>query len=418
MVTDASGIEIAGAKIELQQVDRVALPKNYTLITNEEGETYATMDSGIYEVRVSKTGYAQKVSELAAKGQPIEVKYKLEVEAPVTEGVSASQVVVDSVRKQATAALLSIPGVVGVGSPGKAITVYVESLNPVEAELPSQINGIPVVAFKTGRIYAISVLEPLSPWLYPESGIMPKSAIQAERTTRARPVIGGVSIGHPEITAGTLGTSLRFLGLNMGISNNHVLANASTRQIPQASLGDPILQPGPYDGGTLNDKVGALRRFVPIDRVGLNRVDAAIYEPTVELAPDIYQSMPIRGVTTPQVGQIMSKSGRTTGTTQAPIIDVDATLTVTYEGFEATFEHQVVTNYQSNGGDSGSAGVINGLWGGLLFAGSDVVTVFNRPDWVIRELGLPNVITGTDGGGFNILPPLIAVGFTTWLALS
>ncbi|MFQ6120521.1 MAG: hypothetical protein ACE5KE_11650 [Methanosarcinales archaeon] len=63
---------------------------------------------------------------------------------------------------------------------------------------------------------------------------------------RYRPAFPGSSIGHVNITAGTFGCLVQdkkdhdFLIL----SNNHVLANSN-----HASIGDPILQPGRYDGG-------------------------------------------------------------------------------------------------------------------------------------------------------------------------
>ena len=54
----------------------------------------------------------------------------------------------------------------------------------------------------------------------------------------------GVSIGHPNIGAGTIACRLRGGTDYYILSNNHVFADEN-----QASLGDNILQPGPYDGG-------------------------------------------------------------------------------------------------------------------------------------------------------------------------
>lgn len=65
-----------------------------------------------------------------------------------------------------------------------------------------------------------------------------------EDQSRYRPAPGGCSVGHYRITAGTLGAWFRSNGKNVVLSNNHVLANSN-----EASLGDNILQPGPYDGG-------------------------------------------------------------------------------------------------------------------------------------------------------------------------
>ena len=92
----------------------------------------------------------------------------------------------------------------------------------------------------------------------------PIRALQST-TDRLRPAPGGVSIGHRDITAGTLGCLVQKDGQRLILSNNHVLANSN-----QAEIGDPILQPGPYDGGTYPaDSIAALADFVPINIIGL-----------------------------------------------------------------------------------------------------------------------------------------------------
>ena len=95
-----------------------------------------------------------------------------------------------------------------------------------------------------------------------EIGDRPR-AFQADndQRLRLRPVMPGTSTGHYEITAGTIGAIVEVDGDVMLLSNNHVFANENL-----ASLGDAILQPGDYDGGSLGrgDKVGELRDYVPI----------------------------------------------------------------------------------------------------------------------------------------------------------
>lgn len=87
--------------------------------------------------------------------------------------------------------------------------------------VPPELNGIPTDVVETGVIRTL-----------------------AARTDRHRPAPGGVSIGHREVSAGTLGCLVRKNGARMILSNNHVLANSN-----DAAPGDPILQPGVYDGG-------------------------------------------------------------------------------------------------------------------------------------------------------------------------
>jgi len=124
-----------------------------------------------------------------------------------------------------------------------AIVVLVEQKLPVAAltsadEIPSEINGIRTDVLQVGRL---------------EAQVTPKD--------RFRPMIpGGVSIGHYKITAGTLGVIVkdRDTGEPFILSNNHVLANSN-----EAMVGDPILQPGPTDGGqNPSDVVARLERFV------------------------------------------------------------------------------------------------------------------------------------------------------------
>jgi hypothetical protein len=80
---------------------------------------------------------------------------------------------------------------------------------------------------------------------------------------RYRPIIPlGVSIGHYESTAGTLGALVRdnTTGELLILSNNHVFANCN-----YGKKGDPILQPAPLDGGmNPGDMVATLERFIPL----------------------------------------------------------------------------------------------------------------------------------------------------------
>src|SRR5439155_6301701 len=87
-----------------------------------------------------------------------------------------------------------------------------------------------------------------------------------------RPVPCGVSCGHVQITAGTLGCLVVLNNNRLCIlSNNHVLANENN-----ARPGDHIIQPGRVDGGQdPNDLIGVLERFVPISFPGPNQADCA-----------------------------------------------------------------------------------------------------------------------------------------------
>ncbi|HKZ99411.1 MAG TPA: hypothetical protein VJ326_07480 [Thermoplasmata archaeon] len=221
-------------------------------------------------------------------------------------------------------------------------------------------------------------------------------ALQA-RTARWRPAPGGVSIGHVRITAGTLGGVALRDGVRVILSNNHVLADSN-----RGVQGDPILQPGPYDGGRDADRIATLTSFVPIAfdpsflrRVwcailGLfgircpptppNYVDAAIATPLrdADLRDDILEVGTVRGTARADVGTRVKKSGRTTALTQGEVVATNLTVRVLYGTTTATFTDQLATSARSDGGDSGSLVVDEGNRAvGLLFAGGDDITILN-----------------------------------------
>lgn len=276
--------------------------------------------------------------------------------------------------------------------------------------VPEKINKIQTDIVEVGIIRALSDR---------------KTSIQSSHhTTRYRPAIGGISIGHKDITAGTLGCIVYKDNYPYILSNNHVLANSNSAQ-----NGDPILQPGPYDGGTTEkDEIAKLDSFVeikfefetpkcPIANATLsilnfftkifkphytwqlshqateaNYVDAAIAKPLSQelVKDDILEIGIINDIAKPSIGMKVQKSGRTTGYTTGTIEVLDATVRVSYgEGKTAVFEEQIVAGPISKGGDSGSAvlDMDNNIIG-LLFAGSEQTTVINPIDKVFELLSV------------------------------
>jgi hypothetical protein len=283
-------------------------------------------------------------------------------------------------RRIAEENLFALPTVVGIGSARGRLKVYVEH-NPVD--IPSTYMGVPVDVIITGKIRALNMLQPTYGTLTGVGAplVTPTRKVGALRTGRYRPVPGGVSIGHPQVTAGTNGVNLTFLGKPYGLSNNHVLAATSTNNHPRADLGDPTLQPGSYDGGNPDDEVGTLYDFVELKEETYNYVDAALWQPHNEedLDDEILDiGVPV-GVSEAKVGDIVQKSGRTTYYNTGEVIDVDATISVSYSSEVMTFTNQIVTTNMASGGDSGSALLdLNNNLVGLLFAGSSSITIHNH----------------------------------------
>jgi hypothetical protein len=267
--------------------------------------------------------------------------------------------------------------------------------------VPATVNNIPTDVLETGPIRALQ-----------------------SHTAKYRPAPGGVSIGHRDITAGTLGCLVKKGGQIFILSNNHVLANSN-----EASPGDPILQPGPYDGGKYpDDHIANLEEFVPISfdeqasdcsltrglaslfngiarifgsedrlkavrtRAVENKVDAAIARPLndQDVRAEILEIGTINGLAQGELGMAIKKSGRTTGLTTGEIQQLDVTVNVQYgAGRIARFSDQLLAGAMSQGGDSGSAILDNGnKLVGLLFAGSDSTTIMNRIENVFSGLGL------------------------------
>jgi hypothetical protein len=208
------------------------------------------------------------------------------------------------------------------------------------------------------------------------------------------------------------------------LSNNHVLANSN-----EAELGDPILQPGTYDGGRYpEDHIANLEQLVPISFVGVpsdcptaggiadllnaiarilgrdvrfqaiseqvleNLVDAAIARPINpgDVSEEIMEIGTIQGTIRGELGMAVKKSGRTTGLTTGEIEQVDVSANVQYGTNQiAYFTDQLMAGPMSQGGDSGSAVLDdNNNLVGLLFAGSDTTTIFNRVEHVFSALGV------------------------------
>ncbi len=232
-------------------------------------------------------------------------------------------------------------------------------------------------------------------------------AFIAEREQRIRPIRGGYSEGHIAITAGTGGVIVQDeRGMWYRNSNNHVYADSN-----MANIGDPITQPGPYDGGRdPGDRAGVLAEWVPLSfGGGVNYVDAALRMLDEEELLHIEGLGEPLGVADAWIGMDVSKSGRTTGVTHGIVADIDVTIRVDYgPSGEALFEDQIMvtaTGPFSQGGDSGSAVFESATmrWVGLLFAGNEqgTVTIVNHAKKVMEELR----VTLVEGSGEPPPPP-------------
>jgi hypothetical protein len=302
---------------------------------------------------------------------------------------------VKEVQEKHTARLMAIKGVVGtaVGHDQEDkpdIKVFVEG--PGVAGIPKKLDEVPVEVVVTGKLYA---LKPGGNKKPPSPGVDPTARFD-------RPVPIGVSTGHPNITAGTIGCRVKAGSNVYALSNNHIYANENN-----AAIGDNVLQPGPYDGGrNPEDAIGKLSAFVSIKFDGTNNtIDAAIAAIIKDGdTPRVGKATPSNGYGTPKsttasasVKMQVQKYGRTTGLTTGKIYAKNATVDVWYGTGVARFVNQLIITPGtfSAGGDSGSLIVKkdriaseNNKPVGLLFAGSDFVTIANPIGDVLSAFGV------------------------------
>jgi hypothetical protein len=297
-----------------------------------------------------------------------------------------------------------LPNVVGLGVGNKIVNgeptgepaLMVLVTHRVPAELLPDSDKVPgQVAEMQTDVIAVGELQALA------RASMETSPQSLAR--RIRPAEGGYSVGHTQITAGTIATCVYdFLpgastnppahGIGVPpryyiLSNNHVLANTNA-----AAVGDWILQPGPLDGGVdPADRIARLSRFVPIRLTPVvpldqhnNLVDAAIAEGAFhDLDREIYWTGYVRGwrrKANVTVGTLVQKTGRTTNYTTGRITAINATVDIDYRnGRIGRFVDQIVTTNISAGGDSGSLVTTpDNVAVGLLYAGSSVATIANQ----------------------------------------
>ena len=195
-----------------------------------------------------------------------------------------------------------------------------------------------------------------------------------DRKTAVDPLIGGISCGNPRVTAGTIGAIVfnKTTCKPMILSNWHVLAGASV-----AAVGEDILQPGQYDGGT--QSVANLTKMI-LD----SRMDAAVatLNGVRGHSSEILGLGTVSGIDTPTLGMNVVKSGRTTAITEGVVDGVSLSVSINYgDPGVVAFSNQIhivprppwpAVDYEvSKGGDSGSVWLnqSNNRAIGLHFAG-------------------------------------------------
>ncbi len=139
--------------------------------------------------------------------------------------------------------------------------------------------------------------------------------VLSQRRQRRDPVQPGLSVAHPNVSAGTLGALVidNVTGQPGILSNWHVLVGSA-----EAKPGDPIVQPGPADGGRLlRDTIATLERSV----LGPDGDAAvALLTGTRQVLPEQFETNQLlQAARMPSRDEILEKSGRTTGVTRGRV---------------------------------------------------------------------------------------------------
>lgn len=283
---------------------------------------------------------------------------------------------------------LALDGVVGTaigfgGHGHHVVKVYLTQ--PGVVTIPRIMQGVEIVPEITGHFTSL-----------------PPDAEAVDPTSSfPRPVPIGVSAGHGQVTAGTIGARVTDGTRTFALSNNHVFAANNV-----GKKGDNLLQPGVVDGGRdPADVIGTLYDYEPLHFCRAmvcehNTIDAAIALTTPD---DLGSATPEGGYGSPRVtsqdatlGMAVQKYGRTTGHTRGQVTGINATMDVSYRDGTARFEGQIVISGRgfSAGGDSGSLIVSEGVLMsdrrpvGLLFAGTQTTTLANPIERVLERFDI------------------------------
>ncbi|MEC4818110.1 MAG: hypothetical protein SAK29_33290 [Scytonema sp. PMC 1069.18] len=234
-------------------------------------------------------------------------------------------------------------------------------------KIPSEVNGLPTDVIKVGEILPMQ-----------------------HRT------LCGVSVGHYQVTGGTLGCLVQCdRNQRYILSNNHVLAH-----INQANNGDAILEPSLLEGGDINHPIARLTDFEPIQWQGQsNTMDAAIAKLIEEQDVDTKICEVGYVQETPMLAEIerrVCKYGSTTGLTQGIVEGLsEDVFDIWYDNNRrASFQEQIairgVCSSFSEPGDSGSLIVDEETKQpiALLFAGSSDITFANPISPILQRFNV------------------------------
>lgn len=267
------------------------------------------------------------------------------------------------------------PDIIGVAQTEKGIVVYRDKTIKTTARLQGlSLNEDEFDAYIESPLDIVYTEMPQM-FNWENSSTPEKYEFSVVPTKRIRPIYGGLSVGHKDVTAGTLSTIVRDKDTKelLILSNCHILANLN-----KGKKGDAIVQPGIADGGKVStDTVGYLERFVEMKNGATADCAVAkiISDDTARYG--ILNLGDVWFLENPKVGMAVEKFGRTTGFTVGKITAINGTFKVGAGNNVYTVKEVFTSNLGSSGGDSGSsiAERYTAKLLGLLFAGNSSATL-------------------------------------------
>ncbi|MFD7445921.1 DNA/RNA non-specific endonuclease [Streptomyces sp. NPDC059909] len=179
------------------------------------------------------------------------------------------------------------------------------------------------------------------------------------RKQRLDPILPGASVGHVEVSAGTIGCIV----FDRNDATPYVLSNWHVLHGPDGALGETVVQPGPHDDNriTLN-RLGILKR----SHLGMAGDCAVATIEDRQFSREILElGVAPEDLGEPELGDKVIKSGRTTGVTHGVVRRIDTLAKIDYgegvgEQIIGCFEIGIdpdnppADDEVSRGGDSGS----------------------------------------------------------------
>ena len=221
--------------------------------------------------------------------------------------------------------------------------------------------------------------------------------------SKDRPLLAGASIGDCGVL-GACSSTGPFIDKDTGevvwVTCAHCTKFVETCQDGNNVIGRSMCQPAPLDGGVLDDEVGKVYKATPnfwqpvdttTDTVAIKlnqgiQVSNYICGSREYFGHEVYLNGKYR---TPDVGETICHSGRTTGIQCGTVQAIHASILVNYNCFTRTVDDVIITTPILQPGDSGSVGFSeDGTFLGQGFAGSDELSAFIDPNEIANVLHL------------------------------